>query len=97
MVISEIWSELDSDILSASFDQCGITSNDPLVYHSQLRHFINNHEIIEDIIPGDILGDHVNLGFNPDSNEEDLPSMTLESSDEEIDDDDQDDDSDYHV
>ena len=36
-------------IFAAPFDQCGITSNNPIDYHNQLRHFVQTQEIMDDI------------------------------------------------
>ena len=84
--ISEIWEQIDSNILYASFDQCGITSNNPDNYHHQLKHYRLNNELVEDTIPGDSLGDEDNFGFNQvDGYEygEDLPQIN--SDEEEMD------------
>lgn len=61
--ISEIWSELETDLVVDSFQRCGITSSDSQNFHHQLRHFFLNNELINDMIDDDDDNDELN-GFN---------------------------------
>ncbi len=47
--ISQIWRDLDKDIIINSLQKCGITSNESEIYYSQLRNFINSNEFAEDV------------------------------------------------
>ena len=47
--IAEAWYELDANVIARSFKYCGITSNNILDYGSQLRHFVQNNESVDDI------------------------------------------------
>ena len=49
--ISEIWSDFDTNLLARSFDHCGLTYNRLADFHNQLQHFVNTHEIIDDVVP----------------------------------------------
>ena len=62
-----------------------------------MRHFINKNEIIEDIIPGDLLGDHVNLGFELNSNEDDLEDLKSFLESDEMDEDGEEEDPNYRI
>ena len=52
--ISQIWYQLDTNLLVSSFDKCGITSENKEDYHRQLRHFIDTNELTEDIDEDDV-------------------------------------------
>ena len=59
-------------------------SNDQNHFHSQLRHFVQNQEIIDEIVPGDILGDEEIIGFNQlYQNEDEMQDILVEASDKE--------------
>ena len=40
---------MNPNFIAGSFKYCGITSNNILDYGSQLRHFVQNNEFVEDI------------------------------------------------
>ena len=40
---------LKRDILKCSFVQCGLVTNDTRLYHNQLRNFIQNRTLVDDI------------------------------------------------
>ena len=48
--ISEIWTDLDANMIARSFDQCGIASSNLADHHSQLRHFVRTSELIDDVL-----------------------------------------------
>ena len=62
--ISEIWADLDANLIARSFDQCGITSNNLADHHSQLRHFVRTSELIDDVFPIDQSLDEAANSFN---------------------------------
>ena len=86
--ISEIWADLDANLIARSFDQCGITSN-LADYQSQLRHFARTSELIDDVFPIDqSLDEAVNAfnSFNEQHGDEwdaDLEAMLDDESDQE--------------
>ena len=45
--ISEIWSAFDRNILSRSFDQCGITSSSLVDLHAQFRTFVSTLKLLD--------------------------------------------------
>ena len=47
--ISEIWEAFVPSFVSSSFDQCEITSKNPMDFHNQLRHFVQTEEFMDDI------------------------------------------------
>ena len=47
--ISEIWQDFDHNLIARSFDYCGITTTNVADYSNQLRHFVRNNQIVEDI------------------------------------------------
>ena len=47
--ISEIWSNLDPDIIKNSFKQCGIVSLNQNNLHSQLRHYLKTNELVDNV------------------------------------------------
>ena len=51
--IAEIWNELDRGLIIDSFDKCGITTEDPTLFHQQLRHFVTNDELVQEYIDDD--------------------------------------------
>jgi hypothetical protein len=52
--ISEIWADLDANLIAHSFEQCGIISSNLADHHSQLRHFVRTSELIDDALPIDV-------------------------------------------
>ena len=82
--IADIWADLPGELISTSFDACGIASSNPEWLHRQLRYFFQTHELVDDIQDADDAADvdgflthHTEEGFS-------------ESSDESVDDDDED-------
>ena len=62
--------------MATSFDQCGITSNNPVDFHNQLRHFVQTEKFVDDIededgtadLPGFFsVGVHAELTYTLDS------------------------------
>ena len=51
--ISEIWDELDSNLIARSFDNCGITSSKLSDFNNQLRHFVRTTEFADKVQPDD--------------------------------------------
>ena len=74
--ISEIWEAFEPSILAASFDQCGITSNNPVDFHNQLRHFVQTDDFVDDIQDEDGTADLPGF-FSLDDHTE--PTYTLDS------------------
>ena len=82
--ISEIWADLDSNLIARSFDQCGITSNNLADHHSQLRHFVRTSELIDDVFPIDQSLDEAANAFNEQHDDEweaDLEALLDDESD----------------
>ena len=48
--LSEICESFDSDILSSTFDCCGITTTETNVFHRLLKNFIESSRLSDDII-----------------------------------------------
>ena len=44
---------MDHNVIARSFDHCGITTTNVADYSNQLRHFVRNSQIVEDIEPID--------------------------------------------
>ena len=51
--ISEIWDELDSNLIARSFDNCGIISSKLSDFNNQLRHFVRTTEFADKVQPDD--------------------------------------------
>ena len=51
--ISEIWDELDSNLIACFFDNCGITSSKLTDSNNQLRHFVRTTEFVDEVQPDD--------------------------------------------
>ena len=51
--VSEIWDELDSNLIARSFDNCGITSSKLNDSYNQLRHFVRTTEFVDEVQPDD--------------------------------------------
>ena len=51
--ISEIWDELDSNLIARSFDNSGITSSKLTDSNNQLRHFVRASEFVDEVQPDD--------------------------------------------
>ena len=43
--ISEIWNQLESRIISDSFDRCGVTSRQVFELHTQLQAFLEKNQV----------------------------------------------------
>ena len=69
-----------------SFNQCGITSYEVNDFHRQLRHCVINNELIDDVEPGDDLGDEENFGFNQNMDDNDVIESDSEIMSDEDDD-----------
>ena len=65
--ISKIWGAFPRDILRSSIIQCGLFSSDTREYH-QLRHFVQNRTLIDDLTDDDRTSDIP--AFNPGPHEE---------------------------
>jgi len=84
--ISQCWQELDTSVIVRSFDQCGITSRNMANYGSQLRHFLRNNELVDEIDLLDQANDEI---FDQDGNgdswepEGDLELRACDESEEE--------------
>ena len=52
------------DILRYSFVQCGLVSSDTREYHNQLRHFVQNRTLMDDLTDDDKTSNIP--AFNPD-------------------------------
>ena len=65
--------------MASSFDQCGITSTNPVDFHNQLRHFVQTEEFMDDIQDDDGTTDLPGF-FSCDDFAE--PSYTLDSENE---------------
>ena len=84
-MISEIWEAIKPSIVAASFDQCGITSNNPIDFHNQLRHFVQTEQFVDDIededgtsdLPGFLsVDDHAEPTYTLDSDSDTSDSDT---------------------
>ena len=84
--ISEIWAELDRDIIINSFDQCGITSGEPEAFHRHLRHFIATNELLTDYLDVDDRTGDLNSFTDYDSDQNKSFSDTDDSMSESDDD-----------
>ena len=69
--------------MTAPFDQCGITSNNPIDYHNQLRHFVQTQEIMDDIQDED--GSSALPGFFSFDGIHELDTLNSESDDSDSD------------
>ena len=84
--ISEIWADLDANLIARSFDQCGITSNNLADHHSQLRHFVRTSELKDDVYPIDQSLNEATNSFNEQHGDEwdaDLEELLDDESDQE--------------
>ena len=51
--ISEIWDELDSNLIASSFDNSGIASSKLTDSYNQLRHYVRTIEFVHEVQPDD--------------------------------------------
>ena len=63
--ISKIWGAFSRDILGYSLIQCGLISSDTKEYHNQLKHFVQNRTLMDDLTDDDKMSDCI--AFKPDS------------------------------
>ena len=80
--ISEIWAELNADIIMNSFSQCGIVGQDENRFHSVLKKIMENeiiHNTVQDEIDNDLFFDE-----NPDMSEEEDENIELEGDESEL-------------
>ena len=79
--ISEIWDELDSNLIACFFANCGIKSSKLTDSKNQLRHFFRTTEFVDEVQPDDSAQ---NDDFIEENGDETQTQIIIDSESEEV-------------